>query len=169
LPGGATDSSGRLPRSRVIDRGTPAAARRSALPEALTSFIGRERGLAEIKRLLPGKRLLTLLWLDAPATCTVIASSSTACSTPPSSTSKLARLNRCPHRKLGHSSDHRRIRWQRTWALVPRCFGTRAKPADTSPTRVASPANSVVANPHATAAGTRSATRGATAGHAAKL
>jgi DNA-binding winged helix-turn-helix (wHTH) protein len=36
-------------------------ARRSTLPEALTSFIGRERELAEIKRLLPGKRLLTLV------------------------------------------------------------------------------------------------------------
>jgi predicted ATPase/DNA-binding winged helix-turn-helix (wHTH) protein/Tfp pilus assembly protein PilF len=35
--------------------------RRSTLPEALTSFIGRERELAEIKRLLPGKRLLTLV------------------------------------------------------------------------------------------------------------
>jgi predicted ATPase/DNA-binding winged helix-turn-helix (wHTH) protein len=33
---------------------------RSNLPEALTSFIGRERELAQIKRLLPGKRLLTL-------------------------------------------------------------------------------------------------------------
>ena len=36
-------------------------AQRSTLPEALTSFIGRERELAEIKRLLPGKRLLTLV------------------------------------------------------------------------------------------------------------
>jgi DNA-binding winged helix-turn-helix (wHTH) protein len=31
------------------------------LPEPLTSFIGRERELVEIKRLLPGKRLLTLV------------------------------------------------------------------------------------------------------------
>jgi predicted ATPase/DNA-binding winged helix-turn-helix (wHTH) protein len=31
------------------------------LPESLTSFIGRERELVEIKRLLPGKRLLTLV------------------------------------------------------------------------------------------------------------
>jgi predicted ATPase/DNA-binding winged helix-turn-helix (wHTH) protein len=30
------------------------------LPEALTSFIGRERELVEIKRLLPGKRVLTV-------------------------------------------------------------------------------------------------------------
>ena len=36
-------------------------AQRPSLPEALTSFIGRERELAEIKRLLPGKRLLTLV------------------------------------------------------------------------------------------------------------
>ncbi len=34
---------------------------RSNLPEPLTSFIGRERELVEIKRLLPGKRLLTLV------------------------------------------------------------------------------------------------------------
>ena len=31
------------------------------LPEALTSFIGRERELVEIKRLLPGKRLVTIV------------------------------------------------------------------------------------------------------------
>jgi predicted ATPase len=35
--------------------------KRSNLPEPLTSFIGRERELVEIKRLLPGKRLLTLV------------------------------------------------------------------------------------------------------------
>ena len=35
--------------------------KRSNLSEALTSFIGRERELVEIKRLLPGKRLLTLV------------------------------------------------------------------------------------------------------------
>ena len=35
--------------------------RRSNLPEPLTSFIGRERELVEIKRLLPGKRLVTLV------------------------------------------------------------------------------------------------------------
>jgi DNA-binding winged helix-turn-helix (wHTH) protein len=35
--------------------------KRTNLPEPLTSFIGRERELAEIKRLLPGKRLLTLV------------------------------------------------------------------------------------------------------------
>src|SRR5208282_3885273 len=34
---------------------------RRTLPEALTSFVGRERELAEIKALLPGKRLLTLV------------------------------------------------------------------------------------------------------------
>jgi predicted ATPase len=34
---------------------------RSNLPEPLTSFIGRERELVEIKRLLPGARLLTLV------------------------------------------------------------------------------------------------------------
>ena len=34
---------------------------RSNLPEAQTSFIGRERELVEIKRLLPGTRLLTLV------------------------------------------------------------------------------------------------------------
>ena len=36
-------------------------AQRSNLPQPLTSFIGRERELVEIKRLLPGKRLLTLV------------------------------------------------------------------------------------------------------------
>src|SRR5436190_11560229 len=35
--------------------------RRSNLPEALTSFIGRERELVEAKRLLPNKRLVTIL------------------------------------------------------------------------------------------------------------
>ena len=35
--------------------------RRSNLPEPLTSFVGRERELIEIKRLLPGKRLVTLV------------------------------------------------------------------------------------------------------------
>lgn len=35
--------------------------KRSNLPEPLTSFIGRERELVEIKRLLPGKRLVTLV------------------------------------------------------------------------------------------------------------
>jgi len=35
--------------------------KRSNLPEALTSFIGRERELVEIKRLLPGKRLVTIV------------------------------------------------------------------------------------------------------------
>jgi predicted ATPase/DNA-binding winged helix-turn-helix (wHTH) protein len=34
---------------------------RSNLPQALTSFIGRERELVEIKRLLPGTRLLSLV------------------------------------------------------------------------------------------------------------
>ena len=34
--------------------------RRSNLPEALTSFIGRERELVELKRLLPAKRLVTI-------------------------------------------------------------------------------------------------------------
>jgi predicted ATPase/DNA-binding winged helix-turn-helix (wHTH) protein len=41
--------------------GSGVAARRSNLPEPLTSFIGRERELVEIKRLLPGKRLVTLV------------------------------------------------------------------------------------------------------------
>jgi DNA-binding winged helix-turn-helix (wHTH) protein len=35
--------------------------KRSNLSEPLTSFIGRERELVELKRLLPGKRLLTLV------------------------------------------------------------------------------------------------------------
>ena len=35
--------------------------KRTNLPEPLTSFIGRERELVEIKRLLPGKRLLTVV------------------------------------------------------------------------------------------------------------
>jgi len=40
---------------------SPGAGACSNLPEPLTSFIGRERELVEIKRLLPGKRLLTLV------------------------------------------------------------------------------------------------------------
>ncbi len=43
------------------DRQDPSSSKRSNLPEPLTSFIGRERELVEIKRLLPGKRLLTLV------------------------------------------------------------------------------------------------------------
>jgi predicted ATPase/DNA-binding winged helix-turn-helix (wHTH) protein len=35
--------------------------KKTNLPEPLTSFIGRERELVEIKRLLPGKRLVTLV------------------------------------------------------------------------------------------------------------
>jgi predicted ATPase len=46
-----------LPDERKAGPGS----RRSNLPEALTSFIGRERELVEIKRLLPGKRLLTIV------------------------------------------------------------------------------------------------------------
>jgi predicted ATPase/DNA-binding winged helix-turn-helix (wHTH) protein len=42
-------------------QGSARASRLSNLPEPLTSFIGRERELVEIKRLLPGKRLLTLV------------------------------------------------------------------------------------------------------------
>ena len=41
-------------------RPTASSIPRSNLPAALTSFIGRERELVEIKRLLPGKRLLTI-------------------------------------------------------------------------------------------------------------
>ena len=36
------------------DRQDPSSSKRSNLPEPLTSFIGRERELVEIKRLLPG-------------------------------------------------------------------------------------------------------------------
>src|SRR4029077_12649154 len=36
-------------------------AQRSNVPQQLTSFIGRERELVQIKRLLPGKRLVTLV------------------------------------------------------------------------------------------------------------
>jgi len=43
------------------DQGVPGARKWSNLPEPLTPFVGRERELLEIKRLLPGKRLLTLV------------------------------------------------------------------------------------------------------------
>jgi predicted ATPase/DNA-binding winged helix-turn-helix (wHTH) protein len=43
------------------DRQVSLGNKRTNLPEPLTSFIGRERELVEIKRLLPGKRLLTLV------------------------------------------------------------------------------------------------------------
>jgi len=46
-----------LPDDRRARPGT----KRSNLPEALTSFIGRERELVEIKRLLPTKRLVTIV------------------------------------------------------------------------------------------------------------
>jgi len=45
--------------SRTIGAGSSTAA--SNLPASLTSFIGRGRELEEIKRLLPGKRLLTIV------------------------------------------------------------------------------------------------------------
>jgi predicted ATPase/DNA-binding winged helix-turn-helix (wHTH) protein/exonuclease VII small subunit len=44
-----------------LPKGGAAGIQRSNLPEPLTSFVGRERELVEIKRLLPGKRLLTLV------------------------------------------------------------------------------------------------------------
>ena len=44
-----------------LPQGAGLAGKRSNLPEPLTSFIGRDRELVEIKRLLPGKRLLTLV------------------------------------------------------------------------------------------------------------
>jgi predicted ATPase/DNA-binding winged helix-turn-helix (wHTH) protein len=46
---------------RPGDRQVSSRHKRTNLPEPLTSFIGRERELVEIKRLLPGKRLLTLV------------------------------------------------------------------------------------------------------------
>ncbi|HWZ93285.1 MAG TPA: tetratricopeptide repeat protein, partial [Polyangiaceae bacterium] len=52
------------PVTELIDDRRQHARRRSKntnLPEPLTSFIGRERELVEIKRLLPGKRSLTLV------------------------------------------------------------------------------------------------------------
>ena len=58
--GAVIASSGRLPNFRTRAR-TPGGRKRSNLSEPLTSFIGRERELVEIKRLLPGKRLLTLV------------------------------------------------------------------------------------------------------------
>ena len=52
------------PRTELRDdlpRGGVGGIQRSNLPALLTSFVGRERELVEIKRLLPGKRLLTLV------------------------------------------------------------------------------------------------------------
>jgi predicted ATPase/DNA-binding winged helix-turn-helix (wHTH) protein len=52
------------PATELRDEGSTHAAsehRRSNLPEPLTSFVGRERELVEIKRLLPGARLVTLV------------------------------------------------------------------------------------------------------------
>jgi len=43
-----------------VEPSTPTARARTNLPQALQSFVGRERELAEIKQLLPGTRLLTL-------------------------------------------------------------------------------------------------------------
>lgn len=45
----------------TIGQSVSAGSRRSNLPAAFTSFVGRERELVEIKRLLPGKRLVTIL------------------------------------------------------------------------------------------------------------
>ncbi len=52
------------PVTELSDSPAPASAGelpRSNLPAPVTSFIGRERELVEIKRLLPGKRLVTLV------------------------------------------------------------------------------------------------------------
>jgi predicted ATPase/DNA-binding winged helix-turn-helix (wHTH) protein len=46
---------------RSLPKGASGERENSNLPEPLTSFIGRERELVEIKRLLPGTRLLTLV------------------------------------------------------------------------------------------------------------
>jgi predicted ATPase/DNA-binding winged helix-turn-helix (wHTH) protein len=51
------------PVTEIAGRSAPRAAtdwKRTNLPELLTSFVGRERELAEIKQLLPATRLLTL-------------------------------------------------------------------------------------------------------------
>jgi predicted ATPase/DNA-binding winged helix-turn-helix (wHTH) protein len=53
--GPVTELRGNLPQGAVGGR------QRSNLPASLTSFVGRERELVEIKRLLPVKRLLTLV------------------------------------------------------------------------------------------------------------
>ena len=37
------------------------------LPQELTSFVGRRRELSEVKRLLVGSRLVTLVGVEAPA------------------------------------------------------------------------------------------------------
>jgi len=52
------------PVVEIIGPGEPFATTNAAqtnLPQALNSFVGRERELEEIKRLLPGKRLITLV------------------------------------------------------------------------------------------------------------
>ncbi len=50
------------PVTELLDEaGRRGCRKRSNLSEPLTSFIGRERELVEIKRLLPGKRLLTIV------------------------------------------------------------------------------------------------------------
>ena len=54
----------RGPGNRATGRATArrcSEKQRTNLPEPLTSFIGREREIVEIKRLLPGCRLLTLV------------------------------------------------------------------------------------------------------------
>src|SRR4029453_833953 len=45
----------------VAARAPAAKSRRNNLPASLTSFVGRQREIAEIKRLLPDSRLLTLV------------------------------------------------------------------------------------------------------------
>lgn len=50
------------PVSAATDDGSDKAeVARSNLPEATTSFVGRERDLVEIKRLLPTRRLFTVV------------------------------------------------------------------------------------------------------------
>ena len=52
--------SGKGSRGRSGESVAPIDRKRSNLPQVLTSFIGREKEIAEIKRLLPATRLLTL-------------------------------------------------------------------------------------------------------------
>jgi predicted ATPase/DNA-binding CsgD family transcriptional regulator len=53
--------AGRLPRTKPVERGQPAPGGEPTLPTPLTSFIGRERAVEEVKLLLSRGRLLTLI------------------------------------------------------------------------------------------------------------
>ncbi len=91
-------------------QGAATKSRRTNLPEPLTSFVGRERELVEIKRLLPGTRLLTLVGIGGIGKTRLALQVAAGA------------IGRLPGRCLVRGAWHRspiphwcRVRWPRCW------------------------------------------------------